>query len=157
MRSVDSIPIAHVEPIVIYGTLFHSGPDTHLSCTHCTGGSSSHTRNWILWKGHSWSIWYRTSECHAWWDIFSLQILWLYSVQRQQLCSYDRKCHFSCIYLPIWACMQSASHGSAKRYSCGEAQVRKGGREVVSQTTSFAERGRVWSHCNHRVVSTAET
>ena len=28
---------------------------------------------------------------------------------------------------------------------------------VVSQATPFAERGRVWSRCNHRVVATTET
>ena len=28
---------------------------------------------------------------------------------------------------------------------------------LVLQATPFAERGRVWSRCNHRVVPTAET
>jgi len=28
---------------------------------------------------------------------------------------------------------------------------------LVSQATPFAERGRVWSRCKHRVVPTAET
>ena len=32
-----------------------------------------------------------------------------------------------------------------------------GTRQLVSQAIPFAERGRIWSRCNHRVVTTAET